>query len=150
MTNIVKKTPTWETALSTEKENDWLYDQLNEFNKNKISFKGQHLEIAKNYVIKDDNKIIAGIKSCIYFEEVLYIEVLFIDEHYRHKGLGSFLLKKVELESRAMGVKLVCLDTLDFQAKDFYLKKHGYEIYGVLDDCLKGHKLYCLKKSLEN
>ena len=29
----------------------------------------------------------------------------------------------------------------------FYLK-HGYEIFGILEDCPKGHKRYYLKKSL--
>ena len=39
-----------------------------------------------------------------------------------------------EEEAKAMGATLVHLDTFDWQAKDFYLK-HGYEIFGVLDDC---------------
>jgi len=33
-------------------------------------------------------------------------------------------------------------------SKDFYLK-HGYEIFGVLDNCPKGHKRYYLKKTLQ-
>lgn len=50
-------------------------------------------------------------------------------------------------DAKAMGVKLVHLDTFDFQAKDSYLK-HGYKILGVLGDCPKGHKRYYLKKIL--
>ena len=42
---------------------------------------------------------------------------------------------------------LIHLDTCDFQSKDFYLKQ-GYEIFGVLDNCPKGHKRYYLKKML--
>lgn len=45
------------------------------------------------------------------------------------------------------GGKLVHLDTFDFQAKDFYLK-NGYEVFGVLEDCPKGHKRYYLKKNI--
>lgn len=29
--------------------------------------------------------------------------------------------------------------------KDFYIK-HGYEVFGVLDDCPKGHKRYFFNK----
>jgi hypothetical protein len=40
------------------------------------------------------------------------------------------------------------LDTFDWQTKEFYLK-HGYEVFGVLDDCPPGHKRYYMKKVLE-
>ncbi len=46
-----------------------------------------------------------------------------------------------------MVVKLVHTDIYEFQAKDFHLK-HGYEIFGVLDDCPPGHKRYYMKKVL--
>ncbi len=40
---------------------------------------------------------------------------------------------------------LIHLDTFDFQAKDFYLK-HGYDIFGILDECPQKHKRYFMKK----
>ena len=48
---------------------------------------------------------------------------------------------------KKLGATLAHLDTFDFQAKDFYLK-HGYEVFGILDDCPKGHKRYYMKKVL--
>ncbi|WP_202127900.1 hypothetical protein [Clostridium sp. C2-6-12] len=42
-------------------------------------------------------------------------------------------------------INLLHLDTFDFQAKDFYLK-HGYEVFGVLDDCPMEHKRYYMKR----
>ena len=72
---------------------------------------------------------------------------MFVEEAHRHKALGSFLLNKVEAEAKAMGARLAHLDTFDFQAKDFYLK-HGYEVYGALEDCPPGHKRYHFKKVL--
>jgi hypothetical protein len=50
-------------------------------------------------------------------------------------------------EAEFVDNSLAHLDTFDFQAKDFYLK-YGYEIFGILDDCLKGLKRYYLKKAL--
>jgi hypothetical protein len=67
----------------------------------------------------------------------------------KYKNLSSFLLNKVETEAKAMGARLAHLDTFDFQAKDFYLK-HGYKIFGVLDDCPPGHKRFYLKKVLKS
>ena len=77
----------------------------------------------------------------------MFISVLFVDELYRGKGLGTLLVKHLEEEAKSLGLKLIHLDTFDFQAKDFYLKL-GYEIFGVLDYCPKGHKRYYLKKLL--
>ena len=49
---------------------------------------------------------------------------------------------------REKGCHLIHLDTFDFQAKDFYIK-HGYEVFGVLDECPKKHKRYYLKKLIK-
>lgn len=100
-----------------------------------------------HYVIKENDEIIAGICSEVYTWKILHIDLLFVNEAYRNKNLGSFLIQKVEEKAKAIGATLAHTDTYDFQAKDFYLK-HGYEVFGVLDDCPKDHKRYYLKKIL--
>lgn len=130
----------------TEEENEWAHTQMAEYIRQQLSFTGK-LEVPKSYVIKENGTIIAGIKSCFYLEEGLAIDVLFVHEDYRHKGLGSLLLKKVEDEAKSQGAKFANLFTFDFQAKDFYLK-HGYEIFGVLDNCPTGHQCFYMKKQL--
>lgn len=133
---------------ATKEEVEIIHDRMDSFNDIEISFTGKNSQIEKNYIIKDGTAIIAGITSCFYVEEVLFVSVLFVEEEHRHKGLGSALLKYVEDEAKALGARLAHLDTFDFQALDFYLK-HGYEVFGVLEDCpKKGHKRYYLKKSL--
>ena len=132
---------------ATQEDADFLYAQLIAFNKKVLSLSADHIEILKRYIIKDGDVIIAGIDASFYFEEVLYVYALFVDENHRHKKLGTLLLEKVEEETKALGATLVHLDTFDFQAKDFYLK-HGYEIFGILEDCPKGHKRYYMKKVL--
>lgn len=125
-----------------------LNEKMDAFNAEQLHFFGK-VEELKNYIIKDsDFKIIAGIRACLYLKECLYISVLFVDEKFRGKGLGSMLLKKLEQEARTSGVNLVHLDTFDFQAKDFYLK-NGYEVFGVLDHCPAGHQRFYMKKMLK-
>ena len=135
-------------SQGTLEDTTWIDTKIDEFNIGKLSFTGKKLEIPLNYVVKDNNKIIAGIKCCFYLEEVLYVNVIFVDENYRLQRLGSLLLNKVEDEAIALGAKLAHLYTFDFQAKDFYLK-HGYIIFGVLEDCPVGHTCYYLKKKLQ-
>ena len=76
---------------------------------------------------------------------MLFVDILAIDEKYYNNGLGSKLLSHVENEAKKLGSTLAYLDTFVFQAKDFYLKP-GYEVFGVLDDCPKGHKRYYRKR----
>ena len=132
---------------ASQKEAEFVDNKIVEFNNHLVPFTQKYPHILKNYIIKDKGKIIAGINSVIYNWNILYIDVLFVDENFRGKQLGSLLLQKVEDEAKAIGATLAHLDTFDFQAKDFYLK-HGYEIFGVLTDCPPNHKRYYLKKNL--
>lgn len=124
-----------------------LNSKMDKFNAEQLSFVGD-IELEKNYLIKDQiGNIIAGIKGCFYLRECLYISPLFVDEDKRKQGLGSILLQTIEQQAKSMHIRLIHLDTFDFQAKNFYLK-HGYEIFGVLDDCPRSHKRYYMKKVL--
>jgi len=138
---------TCEIIPATEDEAKFVDNKLDVFNENYKPFTRIPTPLSKNYIIKEKEKIIAGINSLIYYD-TMYVGVLFVNEDYRHKGFGSALLHKVETEAKAMGVHLIHLDTFEFQALDFYLK-HGYEVFGVLDDCpWKGHTRYYLKKTV--
>ena len=75
------------------------------------------------------------------------IDILWVDCVNRKKGIGSKLLAEVEELARGKGAQLIHLDTFDFQAKDFYIKQ-GYEVFGKLQDCPKGHCRYYLMKRL--
>jgi N-acetylglutamate synthase-like GNAT family acetyltransferase len=126
---------------------DLVGEQLFEFNKRAIAPTQTPDTIFKYYVIKENGFSIAGIHAIIYLWKILFVDILFVSEAHRGKDLGSILLRKVEDEAKAMGAKLAHLDTLDFQAKGFY-EKHGYEVFGVLDDCPEGHQRYYMKKKL--
>lgn len=134
---------------ATSDQAEVLNGKIDKFNADQLSFVGD-IECEKNYLIKDQTgDIIAGIMGCFYLNECLYIRILFINENKRKQGLGSILLKTIEQEAKSMNIRLIHLDTFDFQAKDFYIK-HGYEVFGVLDDSPKGHKRYYMKKVLED
>lgn len=131
---------------STEQENGIVNNGIVEYNSAKVPFTQEPSFISINRVIKGSNgDIIAGINTILYCWNCLYIDVLWVNETYRKEGYGSALLNEVENIAKEKGCNLIHLDTFDFQAKDFYLK-HGYEIFGVLDDCPVGHKRYYLKK----
>ncbi len=80
------------------------------------------------------------LKSC-------FVELLYVSAALRKAGIGSFLLEKAEAAAREAGCLFIHLDTFSFQAPEFY-KRHGYQVYGVLDDYPDGYKRYYLKKTL--
>ena len=98
-------------------------------------------------VVSEDGEVIAGCIAEMYYWNVIYVDILWVDERYRRGGIGTQLLQSVEAAAREKGCNLIHLDTFDFQAKDFY-EKQGYEIFGVLEDCPPGHCRYYLKKNL--
>ena len=100
-----------------------------------------------NIVLKNkENEIIAGILTRIYLK-AMFVEVLWVDEKYRKKGIGTELLNKVESYAKEIGCTFIHLDTFSFQAIDFY-KKCGYSIFAVLEDYPDDIKRYFLKKYL--
>lgn len=134
---------------SDDTQKSAVYKKLSDFNKAALNIRNdQESSQPINYNIQDNGTIIGGIHANLYFlKSILHIDLLFVDEKYRGQDFGSLLLTKVEKIAKEYGANLAHLDTFDFQAKDFYLK-HGYEVFGILDDCPKGHKHYYMKKVL--
>ena len=127
-------------------EEDFIIDKIVEYNLSIVPSKQETDFLWINRIVEDKNgNIIAGILSKMYCWNCLYIDVLWVKEEHRKDGLGSRLLKEIESIAIEKGCYLIHLDTFDFQAKDFYIK-HGYEVFGVLDECPEGHKRYFLKK----
>jgi len=123
-------------------------DRLVDYNLSKVPLMQEMPNIWINRVVEDINgNIIAGINSRMYCWNCIHVDILWVKKEFRKYGLGSKLLNEVERIAKEKGCNLIHLDTFDFQAKDFYIK-HGYEIFGTLDDCPKEHKRYYLKKHL--
>lgn len=133
---------------SNRDEANLVLNKLVEYNLTKVPLSQESANIWVNKVIKGEKgDIIAGINSRMYYWNCINVDILWVKEEYRRFGLGSMLLNEVERIAKEKSCYLIHLDTFDFQAKDFYLK-HGYEIFGILEDCPKEHKRYYLKKIL--
>lgn len=63
---------------------------------------------------------------------LLFIDVFYLPESLRGKGLGSALLRRMEAEGRQRGCYNGILDTNSFQAPEFY-KRNGWQLFGAID-----------------
>ena len=133
---------------STNNDNRLIDDGIIDYNLSKVPFSQEPPFVSINRVIRgSDGDVKAGILSMLYCWNCLYIDVLWVKEACRGAGYGSALIEEVERIAKEKGCKLVHLDTFDFQAKDFYIR-HGYEVFGKLDDCPTNHMRYYMKKIL--
>jgi GNAT superfamily N-acetyltransferase len=131
---------------STTEERELLDDKLVEFNRKKVPFEQSEDWIVLSYAVKDETgQAIAGINAMLYCWNILYVDILYVEDLHRGKGYGKLLLDKAESEARQLGGYMSHLDTFDWQAKEFY-EHLGYEVFGVLENCPRGHNRYYMKK----
>ena len=90
-------------------------------------------------------KVQGGLRGQTYWSWCS-IDVLTVAEPYRGQGIGSLLLQKAEDVARARGCIGMRLDTLSFQAPDFY-RRRGYSEFGRIEDYPPGHaRLWLMKR----
>ena len=131
-----------------KEEIDLITHQLIYYNSTKVHFKKEPPFLHFNRCIRDGNEVIGGILAELYWN-ILYVDILWVKEGYRHKGYATALLTDVENAVKEMNCKISHLYTYDFQAKDFY-EKLGYTVFGVLEDCPEGHNRYFMSKKLND
>lgn len=131
---------------AAKEETDHIVQQLIYYNSTKVQFEKEPPFLHINRCIKEGNEVIGGILSEMYWN-ILYIDILWVKEEYRHKGYATALLTDVENKAKEMNCKISHLYTYDFQAKDLY-EKLGYKVFGILEDCPEGHSRYYMSKKL--
>jgi GNAT superfamily N-acetyltransferase len=139
--------PTWtlslEDAPAPEDVRD-LYDVIARYN---IAQVGDHWTGRLNIFARDQHgKIVGGIYG-FTDRGWLRIEVLVVKDGWRGQGLGTHLLDGAEAEARTRGCHDAWLDTFSFQALPFY-EKHGYTVFGALENYPAGHTRYFVRKAL--
>lgn len=68
----------------------------------------------------DNEKLIGGVDACMTSFRILYVSTVFVDEDYRRKGVGKFLMEQLEQRAKKLGADMIRLDTFDWQGRDFY------------------------------
>jgi len=125
---------------------DYVRNKMIEFNLRHFpdDLKGRYQEL-KLHLVHDGGAIIGGIvgEFCWNWLEIHY---LFVEEEYRKSGYGRALLREAEKMAIERKCDFIKLDTLSFQALDFYLKE-GFQIYGTIENAGR-HTHYYLKKDI--
>ena len=106
----------------------------------------------EEFVLKVENENGEIIGGCIaeayeYRWSRVLLEELWVDERYRHQGIGSMIIREVERIAREKGCRVVTLGTASYMARPFY-EKHGYTVFTTLKK-VNGYISYSLVKYLD-
>ena len=127
-----------------KEETERIRAELFRFNSDRVGDDGHE---PLNIVEYDEKgNVIGGIIGGTYWGW-MYVDILWVHENHRRSGIGSKLLAAAEKEAKARGCHHVHLDTMSWQAPEFY-KKHGYTVVGILPDIPTGNQKYLLMKEL--
>jgi GNAT superfamily N-acetyltransferase len=77
----------------------------------------------------------------------LFVELLFVPEGLRGRGIGAELMSRAEREAILRACHSAWLDTFEFQARGFY-ERLGYTCFGEINDYPQGFARYFMKKQL--
>jgi ribosomal protein S18 acetylase RimI-like enzyme len=98
--------------------------------KNKL--KEKEIMVAKD----QENKVIGWLRYNYFWDNTPFMNMLYLNENYRNKGIGKELVEFWENEMKIKGYKLVMTSTLSNEKAQHFYRKLGYKDSGslLLDD----------------
>jgi ribosomal protein S18 acetylase RimI-like enzyme len=99
------------------------------------------------FVHDDGGRTVAGVIGYWSSSGWLYVDALWVDEQLREQGFGTRLMNSIEDAAVERGCRYCYLNTMTYQAPDFY-HKLGYEEFARLEDFPPGHSRLFLRKDL--
>ena len=133
----------------TEEDADFIEEKLEAINHSIVPPEedGENEDLVFK-IVDDEGNTIAGCILIIDSWKIAELDIIWVDEKYRRKGLGSALIREAEKAARERGCYVMILGTFDFQARPLY-EKHGYSLCGTVRDFPRGHENYTLIKRLD-
>ena len=106
----------------------------------------------EEFVLKVENDTGEIVGGCVaqayeYHWSRMFLADLWVDERYRHHGIGSMIIREVERIAKEKGCRVVTLGTASYMARPFY-EKHGYTVFTTLKKP-DGYISYSLVKFLD-
>ena len=137
----------YEILDGSEEDAEYICNQLDEvFNKPHLDIKHDYIKINRK-LVNEEGKVVAAIMAGVTEIDTAWIWKIWVDEEYRHQGLGSLLMKHFEKKAKEKGAnKIISEEIYDWNV-DFFLKL-GYKVAGELKDLPEGHSFFIVEKNL--
>ena len=135
---ITQEPYTPELAISTDKG----------FSQHAFEMTGFQEPIIRTAFIAKENGVFVGCVCPSILWGTLHIRFMFIEAPYRHRGVGTMLMKKALEFGEAHNCSTAFVDTFSFQALGFY-QKLGFELEFTRKGFAHGAVQHYLRKDLK-
>ena len=125
-------------------DTDVILRGLQGFNEDHV---GATERIALAVLVRDaEGRALGGLTAQVKYGWV-HIDLLWLPETLRGRGVGTAAMDAVEDDARRRGCVGAHVETTDYQALPFY-ERRGYTVFGVLEGYPVGSRSYYLRKDL--
>lgn len=94
----------------------------------------------RGYVLLENDNPIGLLRYNLFWDNIPFCTMLFIDWNHHHKGYGTVLMKHWEDDMRKQGYKMALTSTqVDEEAQHFY-RKMGYKDCGAMVFDISGYE----------
>lgn len=115
--------------LATESDFKYIVDHDNHILESLVIKKIMGEEI---YIIREQDTIIGWMRYGYFWDNTPFMNMIWIDEQYRGKGVGSQVVLNWENVMKHKGCKLVMTSTLANEEAQHFYRKLGYKDAGCL------------------
>lgn len=135
------------TQQEVAEDRDFIRKKVIEYNNASLPREKESLMEQMSFIVRNDEGEIIGGLTATGFWRHLHIDFLWVDPAWRGQRIAEKLMAQAEVYARSKGHRLMVVDTLSFQAPEFY-KKQGFTEFGVITDFPEGHSHHHFEKWL--
>jgi len=107
----------------------WLYEYEKHISEKILKSKIENNEI---YIVENNGKKAGWLRYNLFWDNVPFMNMLYLLEEYRRTGIGTRLLQYWENEMRRKGYKNALTSTLSNEDAQHFYRKKGYKEIGGL------------------
>lgn len=104
------------------------------------------LNLNRVFIIEDNCKFIGWLRYNLFWDNTPFMNMLYILEEYRRKGLGKELVEFWEVQMKKIGYELVMTSTASDEYAQHFYNKLGYSVIGGFTIAYDPYELILSKK----
>jgi N-acetylglutamate synthase-like GNAT family acetyltransferase len=121
----------------------WLKKHEQHISENKLKVKIDSKEV---YIVHEDEKQIGWLRYNLFWDNVPFMTKIYLLEEYRHKGIGTRLVKYWEVSMKRKGHENVLTSTQSNEEGQHFYRKIGYTEIGGLKYLNEPYEIIFYKK----
>ena len=129
----------FEIKSGSEEDRAFIADRLEAFNCTLAPRSHGYFDLDKK-AVDWAGRMIAGCVAGISGWDTLHIDVFWVDEPFRERGVGSYLLSEIEREAKPKGAYLSRTAGTESQAAFF--RQQGYTIGAIIENPTRWYMMY--------